>query len=154
MVAVVNFNIFSQDLSRHEHDFQNDTIKVLLFNSAPDIADIQVDTVNTPCTLESTSNITEIAAGNGYTKGGLTLTVSSTDLDGDITVVKIDNTVLTASGGSIGPFRYAVFYNDSRKTTSTRPVIAYSDRGFSASLSSGDSLAFNFDQTNGFARIG
>src|SRR3990172_125690 len=54
--------------------------------------------------------LTEIAAGNGYTTGGYQLTLNTTDFDTlieddtlDRALVQIKNVVWTASGGSIPP---------------------------------------------------
>jgi hypothetical protein len=83
------------------------------------------------------SDLTQIAAGNGYTDGGYQLARNGTDFDvlteddtGDEGVLQIKNVVWTASGGPIpasgNGARYAVLTTD-EGTVSTRQIIAYWD---------------------------
>lgn len=60
--------------------------------------------------------------------------------------------VFTASGGAIGPFRYAVLYNDS-PTTPAKPLIAWWDYGSSITLNSAETLTADFDQVNGLLTV-
>ena len=81
--------------------------------------------------------LTEIAAGNGYTTGGISIARNATDFDvlteddgSDIAFVQIKDTVWTASGGSIpasgGGARYAVLLDDN-VTVASRLVLAFYD---------------------------
>lgn len=81
------------------------------------------------------SDLTEIAAGNGYTAGGFQLTPNSTDFDtwteddsGDKGLVKIKNVYWTASGGPIpsdsNDATYAVLTDDNA-TVANREVYHY-----------------------------
>ncbi len=140
MAAYVKFQIFVQDRNRKVHNLNSDSLKLLLTNTAPNVADTVVDTTTTPPQLKSTSSANEIAAGNGYTAGGAALTgTSNTQTSG---TAKQAGTFpsWTASGGTIGPFRYIVLYNNTGGTSATRPVIAYWDRGTSLTLQDGDSF--------------
>lgn len=80
------------------------------------------------------ADLTEIAAGNGYTAGGLAVARNATDFDvnteddtGDIGLIEIKDLVWTAAGGSIpasgSGARYAVLLDDA----ATPNVIAYWD---------------------------
>jgi len=60
--------------------------------------------------------------------------------------VLADPTAWTASGGNIGPFRYAVLYND---TTASKNLIGYWDYGTSITLGAGDTFTVDFDPTTG-----
>ena len=58
------------------------------------------------------------------------------------TVTGVD-VVFTASGGSIGPFRYVVLYNDT-PTSPLDPLIAYWDYASSITLLTGETFTVDF----------
>jgi hypothetical protein len=60
--------------------------------------------------------------------------------------------VFTASGGSIGPFRYAVLYDDT-PTSPADPLVSWWDYGSSITLASGETFTVDFDATNGIFQI-
>jgi len=97
------------------------------------------------------ADITEISAGNGYTAGGATVTVTPSNSSG-VEKLSGTNLTITASGGSIGPFRYLVFY-DATQTTPLKPLISFGDLGSTYTLNAGDVLNVNFDGTNGWFQI-
>jgi hypothetical protein len=139
MATAIKFNVFVLDLAQKKHDFSADTFKVALSNVAP------------VATNAVFADITEIAAGNGYSAGGGTATlVSSTQTSGTYTV-KFNNVTTTASGG-VGPFRYAVFYNFSQASP-VKPLCFAWDYGSSQSLTNGDTFTVSFDSVNGVAQI-
>ncbi len=135
MASFNKFNSFVEALAEKKHDLGADTLKVLLTNTAP----VATNTVK--------ANITEISAGNGYTAGGNTASVtSSAQTSGTYKLVLGDPATWTASGGSIGPFRYAVLYND---TATNKELIGWWDYGSSITLAVGESFAVDFDPTTG-----
>lgn len=135
MASFNKFNSFVEALAEKKHDLGADTLKVLLANTAP----VATNSVK--------ADITEISAGNGYTAGGNTASVtSSTQTSGTYKLVLGDPATWTASGGSIGPFRYAVLYND---TASNKELIGWWDYGSSITLASGESFVVDFDPTTG-----
>lgn len=82
-------------------------------------------------------DLTEIAAGNGYTSGGFSLTPGATDFDtnteddaNDRGLVQIKDVVWSASGGNIpasgSGARYAVLTDDNA-TVASREVYAFWD---------------------------
>jgi hypothetical protein len=96
------------------------------------------------------SELTEIAAGNGYTTGGYQLTPNSTDFDvsteddtNDRGYIQLKDITWTASGGSIpasgSGARYAVLTDDN-VTVGSRKVLLYWDLGADRSVSNGQSL--------------
>lgn len=126
------FNIFAYDLMRGNHQLHaaGHMIKVLLTNSAPSATNTVV------------ANVTEIAAQNGYTAGG-------TDIQNDIAqttnvcnMTGVD-VVWTASGGSFGPWRYAVLYN-STQTTPVSPLIGFWDYGSAVTTATGETATVDF----------
>ena len=58
--------------------------------------------------------------------------------------------VLTASGGSVGPFRYIVFYND---TATNKELIGFWDYGSDVTLANGETFTIDFDGTNGVLQV-
>jgi hypothetical protein len=141
MAAFFKFNQFVEDVAHKVHNLGSDTLKVYLTNATPDAA---ADAVK--------ADLAEISAGNGYTAGGATPTISSSgETSGTYKLVLADVT-FTASGGSIGPFRYAVLYNDT-PTSPADPLIGAWDYGSALTLASGETLTVDFDATNGVLQL-
>ena len=113
------FNSFEEAISEKVHNLSSDTLKYMLTNTAP----VLTNTVK--------ANITEISAGFGYTAGGATVTVSSSSQSGGTYSLVVNSASFTAAGGSIGPFRYIVLYND---TAINDELIGYLDYGTSYTL--------------------
>lgn len=107
-----------------------DVLKVMLSNTAPNAA-----------THKLRSEATELGAGNGYTAGGASLTNVGTRSGGVVTVAGTD-VVFTAAGGTIGPFRYAIVYNDTPGAP-LDPLVGYWDYGSSITLQ--DTETFTVD---------
>jgi hypothetical protein len=154
MATFNKFNQFVEDLAEKVHNLGSDTMKILLTNTAPNVADTHVDTVLTPCVVEGTSNAAEIAAGNGYTKGGNQATAgTSAQTSGTYKLVLNDPTAWTAAGGTIGPFQYAVLYNETGGAAATRPVIGWWNYGSAVTLQIGESFTVDLDAANGVLTI-
>lgn len=139
MASFTKFNAFVQNLGRKAFNLHTDTLKVALSNTAP-----------TPSSNNQLSDITQISSGNGYTTGGTAVgsnAYSQTSGTGKLTG---NDVVFTASGGSIGPFRYAVLYDD---TATNDELIGYWDYGSSITLADGETFTVDFDGTNGILQI-
>lgn len=139
MATYNKFLQFTKDLIDGVHDFDAHTFKVMLTNVAP----VNTNTVK--------ANLTEISAGNGYTAGGTATTITTSTSAGTAKVTGTD-IVFTAAGGSIGPLRYAVLYNDSA-TSPAKPLIAWWDYGSSITLNDQETLTVDFDGTNGILTV-
>jgi hypothetical protein len=133
MAAYNKFNDFSEQLANGVQNFATDVYKVALSNTAP----VATNTI--------LSNITQISAGNGYTSGGSTTTITLAEVTGT-TTVSGTQVVFTASGGSIGPFRYVVLYNDTT-TSPSKPLVAWWDYGSSITLADGETFTVKFSNT-------
>lgn len=135
MAAFNKFDSFVEALAEKVHNLGADTLKVMLTNTAP----VATNAVK--------ADLTEIAAANGYTAGGNTATVtSSAQTSGTYKLVLGDPATWTATGGSIGPFQYAVLYND---TATNDELIGWWDYGSAVTLADGESFAVDFDPTTG-----
>ena len=139
MAALQRFNCFTTDLTNAKHDFSSHTFKAMLTLAAP----VATDTVK--------ANLTEIAAGKGYTAGGIAVTVTKSNTSGVEKIVFSNDPIWTASGGAMANFRYVVLYND---TQTNDPLIGYYDYGSTVTLNVGESFTADFDQTNGVLTIG
>jgi hypothetical protein len=128
------FNSFVEAVTEKVHNLGSDTIKVMLTNTAPSAS----NTVKT--------DITEISAGNGYTAGGTAATISSSAQTAGTYKLVLADIVFTASGGSIGPFRYVVLYND---TATNDELIGYLDYGSALTINSGETFTTDFDASAG-----
>lgn len=135
MASFVKFYSFVESLAEKSHNLGSDTIKVALTNSAPS----QSNTV--------LANITEISYT--YCSTRTVSITSSSQTTGTYKLVGSD-LVLTASGGSVGPFRYIVLYND---TATSDELIGYYDYGSSITLNDTETLTIDFDGTNGILQI-
>ena len=134
MAAYNKFNDFSEQLNEGVHDFGANTFKVALSNSAP----IASNTV--------LADITQISGTNGYTTGGTATTIAVSETGGTTTVTGTE-VVFTASGGSVGPFRYVVLYNDSA-TSPLDALVAWWDYGSSITLADGETFTVKFSNTS------
>lgn len=134
MAAYNKFQDFSEQLIRGVHDWDAHTFKVALTNTAPTATQVSLDTV---------TNHPAPAAANGYTAGGTATTISISETTGT-TTVQGTQVVFTATAGGIGPFRYAILYND----TATSPVdalIAWWDYGSSITLNDTETFTVKFN---------
>jgi hypothetical protein len=139
MASFSKFNAFVEALALKKLNLSTDTIKVMLSNTAMS------------ATNSIKSDLTEISAGNGYTSGGNTATVTSAaQTSGTFKLVLADPAAFVASGGSIGPFRYVAIYSD---TATNKDLIGYYDYGTSITLADGESFQVDFDPTNGVLTI-
>lgn len=134
MASYNKFNDFSEQLVEGAHDFGANTFKVALSNSAPTASNTVL------------ADITQISGTNGYTTGGTATTISLSETSGT-TTVNGTQVVFTASGGSMGPFRYVVLYNDSA-TSPLDALVAWWDYGSSITLADGETFTVKFSNTS------
>lgn len=135
MASFQKFNSFVEAVAEKTHNLGSDTLKVALTNSAPSASNTVL------------ANITEISYT--FLSSRTITTSSSTQTSGTYKLVLADLT-LTTTGGSTGPFRYIVIYND---TATNDELIAYYDYGSAVTLNDGDSFVIDFDSSNGLLTI-
>ena len=135
-MAIYNkFQDFSEQLVRGVHDWDAHTFKIALTNTAP-------------VATQTTWNITDHpapAAANGYTAGGTATTIAVSETTGTTTVTGTQ-VVFTATAGGIGPFRYAVLYNDTA-TSPADAAVAYWDYASSVTLADTETFTVKFNNT-------
>lgn len=139
MATFNKYECFEEDLHAKVHDLFGtagstaDVLKVMLSNTAPVLG-----------THKVRADVAELAAtGRGdYPSGGFSIANVGTRSGGTVTVVATDVTI-TAAGGTIGPFRYAIIYNDT-PTSPADPLVAEYDYGSSITLADGESILVDF----------
>ncbi len=139
MVAFNKFQSFVEALAEKAHNLGADTLNVALSDTAP----AATDTVFAPGGAHPPP-----AAANGYAVTQATIS-SSAQTAGTYKLVLAD-VVFTAAGGSIGPFRYVILYND---TAASDELIGWYDYGSSITLASGETLTVDFDGSAGVLTI-
>jgi len=138
MASFNKFYCFVQDVASALHDMRTGTThvyKVYLTNTAP----VATNAVyNTPA---------DLPPGNGYAGGGNSIgAITGAQTAGTFRLVGESDPSWTASGGSIGPFQYAVLYNS---TSATQPLIGWWDYGVPVTLTNGNTFTIDLDQANG-----
>jgi hypothetical protein len=130
MAAFNKFQCFTGDVANGQHLMNTGTAqvyKVYLTNTLPLASNT---TYNTPA---------DLATANGYTAGGTTIgTITGADSAGTFSFAGGTNPAWTASGGSIGPFEYALLYN----STSGR-LIGWWDYGGPITLTNGNTFTIS-----------
>jgi hypothetical protein len=129
MATFVLFDEFIFNLGAGNIDLDSHTFKAVLTNTAP-----------TAATDDELADITQIANGNGYTTGGVTLASVSWAETGAGTGIwqwSAADFSWTASGGDFGPFRYVPIYSD---TSTGDKLVGYLDYGSSISITNGNSF--------------
>ena len=131
MASYVKFQQFALDIGKGVHQLHaaGHTLKVYLTNTAP--------TVATDAIKGDLAGITE---ENGYAPADIQNDYTETDGTGALTGVDV---VVTASGGTVGPFRYVVVYNDT-PADPVDPLICYWDYGSSITLNAGETFTCDF----------
>lgn len=126
MATYNKFQSFVEALAEKIHNLGSDSLKVALTNSAPAAGNTQL------------SDITQISYTNLSTRA---LTTASSSQASGVYALVINDLVLTASGGSVGPFRYIVIYND---TATNDELIAWFDYGAAITMADNETLTLDF----------
>lgn len=133
MAAFNKFRSFAEAVYEKVHNLGSDTLKVALTNTVP---------VNTNTVL---ADITQIAGSGGYTTGGTAATTSSSAQTAGVYKLVLADVVFTSTG-TLGPFRYAVLYND---TATNDELIGWYDYGSAITPANTETFTVDFDATNG-----
>jgi hypothetical protein len=135
MAAATKFQIFVENVAEKVHNLAADALKIMLALTAP------VATNNVK------ADLTEIAAGNGYTAGGTTITITTSAHTTGTYTLAGNQIVFTGAGGAIANFRYAVLYNDT-PTSPADPLIMFWDYGATVTLNDTETFTVKFNNAN------
>ena len=125
MAAATKHFQFVEDLGLGVHNLNTGTVKVMLTLTAPTTANaVKAD-------------LTEIAAGSGYTAGGEDTQNTFAESSGTATMT--GTKVTWTSGGAFASFRYVDAYNDT-PTSPADPLIMFWDYGSTLVLGSGETF--------------
>ena len=131
MAAFNKFNSFITAVAAGTHagflNASTDVLNVYLSNATPSAS---ADSVK--------ADLAEIATGIGYT-GPVDIQNAASQTGATITVTATDVTI-TASG-SVGPFQYAVIYND---TAASDPLVGWYDYGSAVTLAAAETFKVDF----------
>ena len=137
MATFTKINDFVEAVAEKKHNLGSDTLTVALSNTAP------ASETNNP-TADGNgvlANVTQIAYTNCSSRA---ITISSSSQTSGTYSLVLTDLVLTASGGSVGPFRYVYIYND---TATNDELIGLYDYGSSITLADGETLTLDFAAT-------
>ncbi len=126
MATFNKFQAFVEAVAEKKHNLGSYQLKVALTNSAPAAGNDEL------------ADISEISYTNLSSRN---LTTSSSSQTSGVYALVIADLVLTASGGTVGPFRYVVIYND---TAAGDDLIAWFDYGSSFTMADGETLTLDF----------
>lgn len=137
MATYQKFNSFVEAVAEKAHNLGSDTLKVALCAAA-----------NAPVASNTIlANLTEISYTNLSAR---TLTTSSSSQTSGTYKLVLADLSLSASGGSVAPFRYIVIYND---TATNKELIGFYDYGSEVTLAGGDQFVIDFDAGTGVIQL-
>ena len=128
------------DYLAEDVDAASDQFVVALSNTAP-AAESSNPTADGNGIL---ANVTQITYTNLSSRN---LTTASSSQTGGTFTLDFNNLTLTASGGSVGPFRYVYIYDD---TVANDPVVCVFDYGSSITLADTETLDININASGLF----
>lgn len=129
--ALTFYQDFKEQLGKGVHNLGTHTLKIALTNTAPNVA-----------THTVLADITQLSTGGGYTGGaggGFALDSVTYVESAGVGTLDAATEVFTATGGSVGPFRYCVLYNDSTASP-VDALIGYYDYGSAITLADTETL--------------
>lgn len=135
----VKFKKFIERLGGKEISLSSDSFKWALTATEPD-----------PFTDEDLADITQISAGNGYSTGGSAFANSAFTVGSASAIFTGDDTVFTATPGSMAAFGWAVLYDD---THANDALIGYLEYPQLLTVTAGKTHTIDIDTTNGLLRI-
>ncbi len=141
MALAIQLNGFSEHLGRAVHNLASDQLMVALSNVAPAAEDTPPNVLTANCFLTNVSQIANI--GNA---AGLDVNTVSFDQVGGVADLAISAISVTASAGTVGPFRYIYLYNS---TAAGDPLVTCHDNLQEVTLLQGQVFSASMDNVDG-----
>lgn len=142
MATFTFFESFVRDLGNGTIDLDTHTFKWALTNTLPDTdAD------------ETLSAITQISGGGYAVQTAANVTWAETSAGSGVWKFSHDDVVWTASGADMGPFRYAVLYDDT-PTSPADPLIGVLDYGSGLTVPDGGTFTLDIGANGVFQGAG
>jgi hypothetical protein len=133
------FQAFVEHVAEKVHNLGSDQLIVVLTAAA-----------NAPVATNSVvGDLTQISYTNLSSRN---LTTSSSAQSSGTYKLVLADLVLTASGGTVGPFRYVIIANDT-PTSPADPLIGWYDYGSDLTLQDGETFTTDLDGTNGLLQL-
>lgn len=135
MAAFVKSDGFTEALGLKKLNLATDQLKMAFTNAAASAAH------------KVLADLTEISYTNASSRNVTTTSFTST---GGVSKLICADLVVTASGGTIGPFRSAYLYSD---TATNKDIIGAWDHGSSRTCEDGETITVDMDGTNGVVTV-
>jgi hypothetical protein len=136
MAAFVKCNQFVYNLGLKKIDLENDSFKIALTNTAMSAEDDG-----------AYADFTDLTTAGGYTAGGNAAAGSWSRSGATSTFVNTDPTVWTATAAGIGPFQYAVLYDDTPAAGADKCIVGWWNYGSGVTLASGETFTVDLAAT-------
>lgn len=130
-ITLTKVHSFVENLAEKAIDLSGAALTVALTNTAH------------TATWDELADLTEVAYTNCSTR---VITVASSSQTTGTYKLVLTDLVLTASGGSVGAFRYVYIYDDG---STGDKLIGYYDYGSAITLADGETLTLDFDGSAG-----
>jgi len=137
MATYTKFQSFVEALSEGTHDLGSHDLTVGLTTDVN--APVVGDTVR--------GDLTEVAYD--YCSSRLLIVASSAQTGGVYKLV-VNDLILTASGGDIGPFQWVFIYNDS---AGSDELVCFFDYGSEITVLNGETFTLDFDPSDGLLQL-
>lgn len=146
MATFTKLNGFVEHLAEKVHNLGSDQLVIALSNTAPGSESTPPTGSTAACIL---ANVTQISYTNASSRN---VTTSASEQTSGTYKLTLTDLVITASGGTVGAFRYVYLYNDT-PTSPADPLIGYYDYGSSITLQDGETFTVDFDASGGALTI-
>jgi hypothetical protein len=151
MATYVKFNQFVADLCQGLHVMKTsggNTYCLILTATTPNVADTIVDNSGAAAVIKSTSNVSELSTGGGYTANGTSIGTPTTASQTSGTFTFAANKVVFTATTGFGPFEFVTLFNNSTGTSATRPVVCWWSYGSALTLAAGETFTIKFNNSD------